>query len=77
LQVAAARDAGLPPPTLISPAVEGIHSVELGNAMLLSGLTERAVKLPIDGAEYTKTLEGLIAQAEAKAKQEVTASAER
>jgi len=47
---------------LIAPAVEGIRSVELGNAMILSTLTERTVDLPMDGAEYERHLQRLIAE---------------
>jgi predicted dehydrogenase len=43
--------------TLIAPAIEGIHSVELANAMLLSSLKQRRQSLPIDAAEYEKELE--------------------
>lgn len=42
---------------LIAPAVEGIHSVELANAMLLSTWTDGPVSLPIDGADYQRRLE--------------------
>jgi predicted dehydrogenase len=41
---------------LIAPAPEGIHSVELGNAMLQSGLNGHPVDLPLDGAAYEKAL---------------------
>lgn len=45
---------------LIAPGVEGIRSLELGNAMLLSALTRRTVELPLDGDEYESLLSGLI-----------------
>ena len=45
---------------LIAPAEEGIHSVELGNAMLLSGMTGSTISLPIDGAAYEQHLQRLI-----------------
>jgi predicted dehydrogenase len=45
---------------LVAPAVEGIHSVELANAMLLSGLEDRTVELPLDAAAYAARLQGLI-----------------
>ncbi|MFA6103532.1 MAG: hypothetical protein WCV67_16375 [Victivallaceae bacterium] len=35
--------------------------MELGNAMLLSGLTDKDVALPVDSTEYAARLEGLIA----------------
>jgi hypothetical protein len=46
---------------LIAPAVEGIHSVELANAMILSGLVGETVDLPLDGAVYESKLKSLIA----------------
>ena len=48
--------------TLIAPAVEGIHSVELANAMLLSSLKQRRQNLPIDAAEYENELGRLVSQ---------------
>jgi predicted dehydrogenase len=41
---------------LIAPAEEGIHSVELANAMLLSAWTDRTVDVPLDAAEYEAAL---------------------
>ncbi|MFN2227674.1 MAG: Gfo/Idh/MocA family protein [Anaerolineae bacterium] len=46
---------------LIAPAAEGIHSVELANAMLYSSLTGQAVDLPLDGEAFERELEKLIA----------------
>jgi predicted dehydrogenase len=46
---------------LIAPAAEGINSVELANAMLLSAFENRAVDLPLDGARYEKALKEKIA----------------
>ena len=48
---------------LIAPAREGLHSVELANAMLLSSLTGKTVKLPISGPVFERTLKGLIRKA--------------
>lgn len=48
---------------LIAPAAEGIRSVELGNAMLLSSLQNRTIELPMDGAMFERELQRLIAQA--------------
>ncbi|MDZ4198583.1 MAG: Gfo/Idh/MocA family oxidoreductase [Kiritimatiellia bacterium] len=45
---------------LIAPAREGIRSVELGNAMLFSGLTGKPVDLPMDGRIYERKLRELI-----------------
>lgn len=46
---------------LVAPAEEGIHSVELANAMLYSSLTGQTVELPLDGQAYEKLLGELIA----------------
>jgi predicted dehydrogenase len=46
---------------LIAPAAEGINSVELANAMLLSGFENRAVDLPLDGTIYERALQAKIA----------------
>ncbi len=45
---------------LLAPAGEGLHSVELGNAMLLSGLTGKPVDLPLNGALFKRFLNQLI-----------------
>jgi predicted dehydrogenase len=45
---------------LLAPAVEGIHSVELGNAMMLSSVKGRPVDLPLDGSAYERMLKKLI-----------------
>jgi len=47
---------------LIAPASDGLASVELANAMLLSSFTHRAVDLPIDAEVYAKELRERIAQ---------------
>lgn len=54
-------DAILKGTPLIAPAEEGIHSVELGNAMLYSSMNDKTVEFPLDGADYEKMLQGLIA----------------
>jgi len=46
---------------LISPAVEGIHSLTLGNAIMLSSFLGRSIDLPLDAASYTEKLQDLIA----------------
>ncbi|HMP89504.1 MAG TPA: Gfo/Idh/MocA family oxidoreductase [Kiritimatiellia bacterium] len=56
--IAAIRD-GVP---LIAPAQEGLASVELANAMLMSALEKRTVEIPIDGDHYAGLLTNLIAQ---------------
>ncbi len=45
---------------LYAPAVEGIRSLEIGNAMLLSGLRGEAVSLPLDAAAFDLELAKLI-----------------
>ena len=42
---------------LLAPGSEGLGSLELANSMLLSGLTGRAVSLPLDAAAYEAELE--------------------
>jgi len=42
---------------LIAPAVEGIRSVELGNAILYSAWTGQTVSLPLDALAYQRALE--------------------
>jgi predicted dehydrogenase len=46
---------------LIAPAAEGIRSVELANAILLSSWTEKPVDLPLDSARYARWLKRKIA----------------
>lgn len=59
-------DAILHGATVIAPGSEGVHSVELANAMLLSTWEERTVELPLSGAGYAAAL-----------KQQIAASASR
>ena len=54
-------DAILEGKELIAPADEGIHSVELANAMLYSSLTGEPVELPLDGAAFERELQKLVA----------------
>ncbi|PYM60490.1 MAG: hypothetical protein DMD79_15695 [Candidatus Rokuibacteriota bacterium] len=42
------RDAILKGTPILAPAEEAIRSLEMGNAMLLSGLLGRTVELPLD-----------------------------
>jgi predicted dehydrogenase len=44
---------------LIAPASEGVRGLELGNAMLMSGITRQPVELPIDALRYDALLEKL------------------
>ncbi len=43
--------------TLISPAVEGIHSVELANAVLYSAWQNATIELPLDSGAYSSALQ--------------------
>lgn len=45
---------------LIAPAAEGLHSVELANAIIMSSVENRTVDLPLSAAGYRKVLDGLI-----------------
>ena len=44
---------------LIAPAVDGIRGLELGNAMLMSGLTGEAVDLPTDRDKFADLIDDL------------------
>jgi len=54
---------------LLAPAKEGIHSVELANAMLMSAFLDQTIELPIDGARYEALLQEKIAGSRGLAKQ--------
>ncbi len=47
---------------LLAPGEEGIKSLELSNAMLMSGLTGKPVDLPTDHAAYDALIRSLAAQ---------------
>ena len=47
---------------LIAPAAEGIHAVELANAILLSAWTGRTVELPMNGTTYRRWLRRKVAE---------------
>ncbi len=49
---------------LIAPATEGINSVMLGNAILLSSFLKKTVDVPIDRDVYEEKLQELIANSE-------------
>ena len=49
-------DAILDGTPLIAPAAEGIHSVSMANAMILSAWTGETISLPLDGARYEAEL---------------------
>ncbi len=50
-------DAILDGKPLIAPAPEGVHSVELANAILFSSARNQTVDLPLDAAAYEKHLQ--------------------
>jgi predicted dehydrogenase len=47
---------------LIGPGVDGVKGLELGNAMLMSGVTRKPVDLPLDGDGYDQLLKDLTAR---------------
>jgi predicted dehydrogenase len=51
---------------LIAPAREGLHGVELANAMLMSSFRDQTITLPLDGAAYEKLLKQKIAASKFK-----------
>ena len=53
---------------LIAPASEGIHSVELANAILLSSLQGKTVEMPLSAPVYERALKKLIAGSTLKKK---------
>jgi predicted dehydrogenase len=59
-------DAILDGTPLLVAGAEGIRSLELANAMLLSTWTDSTVELPLDGKIYEKWLEGKIAGSKPK-----------
>ena len=59
---------------LVAEAVEGLNGLELGNAMLLSGLKHKTVTLPIDVEEYDELLSGLVATSKWQKKEVVKAA---
>ena len=67
-------DAILDGKPLIAPAIEGIRSVELANAMLMSSFTGKTVDIPLSSATYEKMLKKLIATSKFK-KPEVKSAA--
>ncbi len=55
--VDAILDGGAP----LVPGAEGLHSIELANAILGSSLEDRTIEMPLDGAAYESRLAELIA----------------
>jgi predicted dehydrogenase len=61
---------------LIAPAAEGIKSVELGNAMLLSGMTGKTITMPLSAPAYARHLKKLIATSTFKKNEAVRSDAD-
>lgn len=57
---------------LVAPAHEGIYSVELANAMLMSAWTDKTVELPIDGRKYQRMLNAKIEESKKSKKKKKT-----
>lgn len=51
---------------LLAPAPEGIHSVELGNAILMSSILGETVDVPLSGVKFEKILNKLIASSSSR-----------
>ena len=45
---------------LLTPAEEGLHSVELANAIVYSSLRGETIEMPLDSAAYEATLASLV-----------------
>src|SRR5206468_11006334 len=44
---------------LISPGADGVKGLEIGNAILMAGVTRKPVELPIDGDAYEAMIKDL------------------
>ncbi|HEY3863183.1 MAG TPA: Gfo/Idh/MocA family oxidoreductase [Verrucomicrobiae bacterium] len=53
---------------LTAPGEEGIHSIELANVLLYSGLLNQTIELPLDAAAYEQKLKELIAASKTEKK---------
>lgn len=45
----------------VAPAAEGLHSIEMNNAIMLSGFEKKMISLPIDADHYAEKLQELMA----------------
>ena len=59
---------------LLAPLAEGIRSLEIGNAILFSGLTGETVTLPMDSKRFKELLDKLIAGSRYKKKSSAAGS---
>ena len=50
----------------VAPAQEGVHSVAMANAMILSSIEREMINLPLDGDRYKKKLDELIKKSKFK-----------
>ncbi len=57
-------DAILGKAELVAPGEEGIHSIELANAMLMAGVTRQRIELPMDRSAFDAFLKDLIAKSD-------------
>lgn len=55
-------DAILDGAPLMAPAAEGLHSVEMANAILFSSLSGKTIDLPLDGLAYEQRLNRLVSE---------------
>ena len=53
---------------LTAPAAEGIHSVELANAMLLSTWLKKTIELPLDAPHFERLLQQHVRESKFKKK---------
>jgi predicted dehydrogenase len=53
---------------LIAPGEDGIHSLELANAMVYSSLIDKTIQLPMDGGAWEKHLNKLIGESKVQKK---------
>lgn len=59
---------------LIAPAEQGLHSLALANAILLSSWENKAIDLPLDSGHYQQVLEQRIAQSSLRKKADIEVS---
>jgi predicted dehydrogenase len=51
---------------LITPGAEGLYSLELADAMILSSFRKKAVRIPLNATEHEHLLEGLVRRSRPK-----------
>ena len=61
---------------VMAPAPEGINSLEIGNAMLLSAIKNKTIELPMDSGEFAEELKKLAANSTFAKEKAVGTSAE-